>query len=102
MTALEDIEDDEDFREALTALLEAAEAGNVSSEAVAGLLTLQLAGVRGDVRLPLAMPPERARRFTETARENVGERMEVELLVSEDVVHDLELQLQAFADGEGD
>ncbi|AQL43140.1 hypothetical protein BV210_10620 [Halorientalis sp. IM1011] len=93
---MDSIDDVEAFRTALTELLAAAEEGDVSSDAVVGLLTAQLAGMRGDVRLPLSMPPERAREFTDEASEHVGERMEVDLLVSEDVIRDLELQLQVF------
>jgi hypothetical protein len=93
---MDTIDDAEQLRTAMTELLEAAEAGDVSSDAVAGLLTAQLAGMRGNVRLPLSMPPERAREFTDEASDHVGERMEVDLLVSEDVIRDLELQLQVF------
>ncbi|WP_424017533.1 hypothetical protein ACOZ4N_16925 [Halorientalis pallida] len=93
---MESIDDVEAFRAELTELLAAAEDGGVSSDAVVGLLTAQLAGMRGDVRLPLSMPPERAREFTDEASDHVGERMEVDLLVSEDVIQDLELQLQVF------
>ncbi|SDF42740.1 hypothetical protein [Halorientalis regularis] len=93
---MESIDDVEAFRAELTELLAAAEEGSVSSDAVVGLLTAQLAGMRGDVRLPLSMPPERAREFTDEASDHVGERMEVDLLVSEDVIQDLELQLQVF------
>ena len=93
---MESIDDVERFRTELTELLAAAEDGGVSSDAVVGLLTAQLAGMRGDVRLPLSMPPERAREFTDEASDHVGERMEVDLLVSEDVIQDLELQLQVF------
>ncbi|SEO34933.1 hypothetical protein SAMN05216388_1011102 [Halorientalis persicus] len=93
---MESIDDVETFRAELTELLAAAEDGGVSSDAVVGLLTAQLAGMRGDVRLPLSMPPERAREFTDEASDHVGERMEVDLLVSEDVIQDLELQLQVF------
>jgi hypothetical protein len=93
---MESIDDVEAFRAELTELLAAAEEGDVSSDAAVGLLTAQLAGMRGDVRLPLSMPPERAREFTDEASEHVDERMEVDLLVSEDVIRDLELQLQVF------
>ena len=96
MTASDEIEDVEEFRAALTDLFAAADEGGVASDAVVGLLTAQLAGMRGDVRLPLSMPPGRAREFTADLRDHVGETMEVELLVSEDVIRDLELQLQAF------
>ncbi|RXK47297.1 hypothetical protein [Halorientalis pallida] len=99
---MEPIDDVEAFRTELTELLAAAEAGDVASDAVVGLLTAQLAGMRGDVRLPLSMPPERAREFTDEASDHVGERMEVDLLVSEDVIRDLELQLQVFERRTGD
>lgn len=93
---MDSIDDAEAFRAGLVELLTAAEEGDVSSDAVVGLLTAQLAGMRGDVRLPLSMPPARAGEFTEELRDHVGERMEVDLLVSEDVIRDLELQLQVF------
>ncbi|WP_299269768.1 hypothetical protein [Halorientalis sp.] len=93
---MESIDDVGAFRTELTELLAAAEEGGVSSDAVVGLLTAQLAGMRGDVRLPLSMPPERAREFTDEARNHVDERMTVDLLVSETVIQDLELQLQVF------
>lgn len=96
-----DVEDLTDVRAELSEVLVAAREGDVSQEAVVGLLTEQLAGMRGSVRLPLSMPPDRAREFTDRAADHVGETMEVELLVSEDVVADLELQLGAF-DREGD
>lgn len=91
-----DIEDVEDFRAALGELMTAAEDADLSSDAMAGLLTAHLAGVRGNVRLPLSMPPVRAREFTDEISEHVGETMQVELLVSEEVIDDLELQLQVF------
>jgi len=93
-----DIDDLEDFRAALTDLMAAAEDADLPSDAIAGLLTAHLAGVRGNVRLPLSMPPARAREFTEEIRDHVGERMQVDLLVSEEVIDDLELQLQVFED----
>jgi hypothetical protein len=93
-----DIDDAEDFRTELAELLAAADAAGVDGDAVAGLLTAHLAGIRGSVRLPLSMPPDRAREFTDRASEHVGERMEVDLVVSEDVLADLELQLQVVED----
>lgn len=91
-----DIEDFSDVSESLSDLLAAAEAADIPREALVGLLTARLAAMRGTVRLPLSMPPTRAREFTDRARDHVGETMQVELLVSEDVVDDLELQLDAF------
>jgi len=93
-----EIDDAEDFRTELAELLATADAAGVDSDAVAGLLTAHLAGHRGTVRLPLSMPPDRAREFTDCAREHVGEPMEVDLVVSEDVIADLELQLRVFED----
>jgi hypothetical protein len=90
------IDGDEAFREELEALLSAAEAGDVSQDAVAGLLTLYLARIRGDVRLPLGMEPDRARRFRERAAEHVGETMELELQVSTELLEEMALQLSAF------
>jgi hypothetical protein len=98
----QEIDDIEDFRAALGDLMTAAEDASVSSDAMAGLLTAHLAGVRGSVRLPLSMPPARAREFTDEIAAHVGETMQVELLVSEDVVDDLELQLQVFEGGTDD
>lgn len=95
-----EIEDTDDFRDALASLLSEAEAAGVETDAMAGLLTAHLAGLRGSVRLPLSMPPARAREFTDRASDHVGERMEVDLLVSEDVIDELELQLRVF-EGEG-
>jgi hypothetical protein len=95
-----EIDDAEDFRTELAELLAAADDAGVDSDAVVGLLTAHLAGLRGSVRLPLSMPPDRAREFTDRASEHVGERMEVDLVVSEDAIADLELQLQVF-EGEG-
>lgn len=94
----EPIDDHETFREELEALLSAAEAGDVSQDAVAGLLTLYLARIRGDVRLPLGMEPGRARRFRERAAEHVGETIELELQVSEELLEEMALQLSAFDD----
>lgn len=91
-----DVEDTEDVRRALRDLLEAAEDAGVDSDALAGLLTVHLAGVRGDVRLPLSMAPEEALTFRQRVADHVGETVEVELLVSEDVLGDVDLQLSAF------
>jgi hypothetical protein len=96
---MSDIDDAEDFRVALADLLAEAEAAGVDTDTMTSLLTAHLAGLRGSVRLPLSMPPDRAREFTERAREHAGEPMEVELVVSEDVLAELELQLRVF---EGD
>lgn len=94
----EDIEDIDDFRAALRELLVAAEAAGVSHDAMAGLLTVYLARLRGDVRLPLGMEPERARQFRDRAADHRGESMEVELVVTPDVLDELDLQLRAFED----
>lgn len=91
-----DIDDAEAFRERLDDLLAAADRGGVPSDAIAGLLTAYLAQLRGDVRLPLGMPPERAREFREQAAEHEHETMEVELLITEEVLDELDLQLSAF------
>lgn len=97
-----DIEDIEDVRERLRRLLAEAEAADVSRDALAGLLTAHLAGIRGDVRLPLGMPPDRARAFADRANEHVGETMEVELRISAEVLDELELQLEVFETDGGD
>ena len=91
-----EIDDAEEFRTALSDLLAAAETAGIDSETMAGLMTAHLAGLRGTVRLPLSMPPDRAREFTDRASDHVGEPMEVELVVSEDVIDELELQLRVF------
>ncbi|MFB6165789.1 MAG: hypothetical protein ABEJ31_11575 [Haloarculaceae archaeon] len=91
-----DVEDLEDFRAALSALLADAEAAGVSRDARIGLLSAHLAALRGTVRLPLSMPPARARTFTDRAAERVGQSMEVELLLTDEVIDELELQLQVF------
>jgi len=91
-----EIEDVDDFRAAFVDLLAEAERADVSPDAMTGLLTAHLAAMRGSVRLPLSMPPERARELTERAREHHGETMQVELHISEEVIDDLELQLQVF------
>jgi len=90
------VADIDDVRDRLTDLFADAEAAGVERDALVGLLTAHLAAMRGSVRLPLSMPPDRAREFTDRASDHLGERMEVELLVSEDVVTDLELQLHVF------
>ena len=95
-----EIEDVDDFRAAFVELLTDAERADVSLDAMTGLLTAHLAAMRGTVRLPLSMPPERAREFTDRAREHRGETMEVELRISEAVIDDLDLQLQAFEGGD--
>jgi len=94
------IDDHEQFREELGDLLAAAEAGEVSHDAVAGLLTLYLARLRGDVRLPLGMEPPRARAFRERAADHVGETMELDVRVSEEMLEEIDLQLSAFGDGD--
>jgi len=91
-----DVENADDVRGALADLLAEAETAGVSRDAMTGLLTAHLAAMRGAVRLPLSMPPERARDLTERARAHRGETMEVELQVSDAVIDDLELQLQVF------
>jgi hypothetical protein len=99
---MSDVETADDFRRELTELLQNAEAAGVSPDAVTGLLTAHLAGMRGAVRLPLSMPPDRARTFTDRARDHQGDTMEVELHVSEDVLEELELQLQVFERDDAD
>jgi FixJ family two-component response regulator len=97
-----DIDDEDDFRTALADLLAEAEAAGVDTDTMTSLMTAHLTGLRGSVRLPLSMPPARAREFTDRAREHVGEPMEVELVVSEDVLAELELQLRVFEGGAAD
>ena len=91
-----DIEDAEQFREVLGDLLGAAQEGGVSRDAMTGLLTVHLAALRDDVRLPLSVSPERAEEFYEQFAENLGETAEFEMLVSQDVLDDIDLQLEAF------
>lgn len=102
MTEIADVDDTETFRAALRDLLAAGEAAGVSQDAMTGLLTAHLAAMRGQVRLPLSMPPARAREFTDRARDHQGETMQVELRVTESVVDDLELQLQVFETEDGE
>lgn len=94
------IEDSEDLREALGALLSAAETAGVSTDAMAGLLTVYLARLRGDVRLPLGMEPARAREFHDRAADHLHETMQVELIVTPSVLDEIDLQLRAFEPSE--
>lgn len=91
-----DIEDAEEFRAVLGDLLAAAQDGGVSRDAMTGLLTVHLAALRDDVRLPLSVSPERAEEFHQQFAENLGETAEFEMLVSQDVLDDIDLQLEAF------
>lgn len=94
------IDDNEDLREALGALLSAAEAAGVSTDAMAGLLTVYLARLRGDVRLPLGMKPAHAQEFHDRAADHLQETMQVELIVTPSVLDEIDLQLRAFEPGE--
>jgi hypothetical protein len=91
-----DVEDAEAFREALGDLLRAAQENGVPQDSLTGLMTVYLAALRGDVRLPLSVSPERAETFHEQFADNLGETAEFELLVSQDVLDDIDLQLEAF------
>lgn len=93
-----DIEDAEDFREALGDLLSEAQAAGVPTGELTALVTVYLAALREDVRLPLSVSPERAREFRDRFEENLGETAEFELLVTRDVLDDVDLQLEAFGD----
>lgn len=90
--------DEERFRERVESLLDDA-AGEVEEDAVAGLLTAYLARLRGDVRLPLGMGPDRARAFRGRLDDHVGGTVEVELLVTDEVLAALDLQLSAVEGG---
>ena len=94
----ERIDDVQEFREALDDLVGAAQRGDVDDGAIVGLLTMYLAGLRGQVRLPLGMEPNEARPFADRLEDYVGETVEVDLVVTEDVISDLRLQLSAFED----
>lgn len=94
------IDGDEDFNEALGDLLVAADTAGVSQDTMAGLLTAYLARLRGDIRLPLGMEPERARHFRERAEEHLRETMEVEVVITPDVLEEIDLQLSAFESDE--
>lgn len=91
-----DIEDAEDFREQLEALLMAAQESGVADDSLAGLLTVYLAALRDDVRLPVGVSPERAEEFHEEFSRNLGETAEFELLITQEVLDDVDLQLEAF------
>lgn len=91
-----EIDDADAFREALGDLLAAAQAGGVSRDAITGLMMVYLAGLREDVRLPLSVSPDRAEAFRDRFADNLGETAEFELLVSQDVLDDVDLQLEAF------
>jgi len=90
------IDSPETLREALTELLEKANENDIPRKTVVGLLTAYLAQLRGDVRLPLGMDPERAAQFRETAGDNINETIEVELRITQDVIDELDLQLRAI------
>lgn len=96
-----EITDVESFRGALRDLLVAGDEAGVEAGTMVGLLTANLAALRGEVRLPLSMPPGRAREFLALAREREGETMEVELELTEAVAADVELQLSAIEGDEG-
>ena len=46
------------------------------------------------------MEPDEARPFVKQLEDNVGETVEVEVVVADDVISDLRLQLSAFGDEE--
>lgn len=96
---MSDIEDAEDFRQGLGDLLSEAQAAGVPTRELTALVTVYLAALREDVRLPLSVSPDRARQFRERFAENLGETAEFELLVTQDVIDDVDLQLEAFEDG---
>lgn len=95
------VTDVESFRRGLRDLLVAADGAGVEAGTIVALLTANLAAVRGEVRLPLSMPPERAHEFLAVARDREGETMSVELELTADVADDVELQLSAIESGAG-
>lgn len=97
----ERVTDVESFRRGLTDLLVAADEAGVEAGTMVGLLTANLAALRGEVRLPLSIPPERAHEFLAVARDREGETMAVDLELTGDVADDIELQLSAIRSGEG-
>jgi uncharacterized protein (DUF2267 family) len=96
-----EIEDESDFRAALRELLTSAAAADVPPEVTTGLLTAHLAAIRGDVRLPLSMPPARAQTFLERVRDHEGETMQVDVQVTESVIDELALQLRVLTEASG-
>lgn len=93
-----DIEEAEDFREALETLLMDAQEAGVHDDSLTGLLTVYLAALRGDVRLPVGVTPDRAEEFHEKFSQNLGETAEFEVLMTQEVLDDIDLQLEAFRD----
>ncbi|MFB6171119.1 MAG: hypothetical protein ABEJ23_01200 [Haloarculaceae archaeon] len=91
-----DVETAEDFREALETLLMDAQGAGVPDDSLAGLLTVYLAALRGDVRLPVGVAPDRAEAFHDRFAENLGETAEFEVLITQEVLDDVDLQLEAF------
>lgn len=91
-----DVEDAEDFREGLETLLMDAQAAGVPDDSLAGLLTVYLAALRGDVRLPVGVSPERAEEFHDRFSQTLGKTAEFEVLITQEVLDEVDLQLEAF------
>jgi hypothetical protein len=87
--------DTEAFREAVGDLLVDAE-GEVSEETMAAVLTAYCARLRGEVRFPLGMAPDRARRLRAELDDRVGEAVELEVAVTPALLDELDLQLRTF------
>lgn len=87
--------DTEEFRDAVGELLVEAE-GDVDESTMAAVLTAYCAPLRGDVRLPLGMEPERARELRAELADRVGETVELDVAVTPELLEELDLQLRAF------
>jgi hypothetical protein len=87
--------DTAEFRDAVGDLLVDAE-GEVDESTMAAVLTAYCARLRGEVRFPLGMEPERAREFRAELDDHVDEAVELEVAVTPDLLEELDLQLEAF------
>lgn len=83
------------FRDAVGDLLAEAE-GELDEATMAAVLTAYTAQLRGRVRLPLDARPGEARALREGMVDHVGDTMEVELVVTDEVLAELDLQLRTF------
>lgn len=87
--------DTAEFRDAVGDLLVEAE-GEVSEDAMAAVLTAYCAQLRGEVRFPLGMEPDRARRLRAELDDHVGEAVELEVAVTPALLDEIDLQLRTF------
>lgn len=89
--------DTDEFRDAVGDLLVEAD-GELDESTMAAVLTAYTARLRGEVRFPLGMEPEKAAALRAELDDHVGEAVELEVAVTPDLLEELDLQLGVFSE----